>query len=112
MFIPGVDLARKRQSTKSYFREYGFGPRLMAGFNAGETFDASDIEPHKKRLAASYNFGFSTHYFIGWKLNPKSTAPIGIYFGPQVIWIFNYNKAVVPSTNFILGVKKSINVQS
>jgi len=109
VFSVSTDFTKRRENmAKRFYRSYGIGPKLIAGFNAGETFVVMDDGSVKKRnLAASYHFAINTHYTIGMKLKSNKVAS-SLYMTLHSGWMFNYNQTLVPSVNLEVGVKRGI----
>ncbi len=109
VFSVSTDFTRRRENmAKRFYRSFGIGPKLIAGFNAGETFEVMDDGSIKKRnLAASYHFAINTNYTIGMKFKSNKVAS-SLYMTLHSGWMFNYNRTLVPSINLEVGVKRAL----
>jgi hypothetical protein len=109
VFSPGIDMINRRETDKLFFRSIGLGPKMMVGFNAGETYVfKSNGEWRRKKIAASFHFALNTNYTVGWKLNKRTQNPPRVYMRLHSGWMFNYNQTIVPSVNLEIGFKQPI----
>lgn len=106
VYIPGVELIRRKSSAKRFYRDFALGSQFLWLFNAGESFRIDENGEVKKGfLASDAQFGISTSIGWGWKIQRDQEKLRSLYISPQVIWLLGYNDGIAPMVSMKLGYR-------
>ena len=103
-FFLQVEWIRKRQRSRGFYFENGFGTGISRTFLDGATFTVSDDgEVSKVSMAGNYYWITSVGGSIGYNMKMKYNKPVSVYLRANLIVMVPYNGLIYPRPTIELG---------